>query len=157
MPADPLLEKVLHIKPPLIAGGLLLLAALLHFALPIWSFLDLRIVDVGVMIIGAGAGLMLWAFLLFKKHGNSILPTAPRASVLLRKGPYTFTRNPMYLGIALILLGIAFLMGTLPFFVAAGLFHTAVDRVHIPYEEFKLENQFGEAYRSYTARTRRWI
>lgn len=155
LPTD-LAKKLVPLRPPLIAGGLMGLAFLTHL-LPFMRVFEFRIVDVGAVFCLAGLGVLLWAFFLFKQHGNDVLPTAPKAALLLTKGPYIFTRNPMYVGMVVIMLGAAFLFGTLPFFVAAALFYFILNSVHIPFEEHKLENQFGDAYRAYMKHTRRWI
>lgn len=150
-------EQLVTVRPPLIAGALLLISLLLHYVVPFWDFFNLRVLDVGIIFVAAGFILIAWAFILNKHHGNDILPTAPKASALLTTGPYTFTRNPMYLGMSIMLLGIAFIFGTLPFFFAAGIFYFILNVAHIPFEEFKLEKQFGDSYRVYLRRTRRWI
>lgn len=155
LPVD-LAKKLVPLRPPLIVGGLVGLAFFAHL-LPFTHVFEFKIMDLGIVFCAGGTGVLLWAFFLFKKHGNDVLPTAPKAALLLTKGPYMFTRNPMYVGMVVIMLGIALLFGTLPFFVAAALFYFILNSAHIPFEEHKLENQFGETYRAYMKRTRRWI
>jgi protein-S-isoprenylcysteine O-methyltransferase Ste14 len=76
---------------------------------------------------------------------------------LIKSGPYQFTRNPMYLGLVILTLGIAIWVGAWPMFgVPIALFATA-NWVHIPFEEAKMRRQFGAAYDNYVARVRRWI
>ena len=72
-------------------------------------------------------------------------------------GPYRLTRNPMYLGLVSISLGIAVWVGSLPMFAVPLLVFATANRVHIPFEEAKMRRRFGEAYDRYTRQTRRWI
>jgi len=72
-------------------------------------------------------------------------------------GPYRFTRNPMYLGWAIVTLGVACLIGTWPMFVASIAFFATMNWVQIPFEEVKMRRQFGEVFDSYTREVRRWV
>ena len=104
----------------------------------------------------AGFVLMLSARRLFKRAGTAIKPY-DQPSKLVVDGPYQLSRNPMYLGVTLILLGIAFWVGTYPFYLVSGVFCFTMNFVFIPNEEKILESTFGNDYLSYKSRTRRWI
>lgn len=93
----------------------------------------------------------------FSKAGTEVMPASQKNSVLVTSGPFQYTRNPMYLGILVAITGIAFIMGTLASFAAAVVFFLFVNFISIPYEEEKMERQFGDDYRAYKARVRRWI
>jgi protein-S-isoprenylcysteine O-methyltransferase Ste14 len=72
-------------------------------------------------------------------------------------GPYRFTRNPMYLGLALLQAGLAMVTNSLwPLLTLAPVI-VAVRRLVIDREERYLEAKFGEEYRAYKARVRRWV
>ena len=71
--------------------------------------------------------------------------------------PYQFTRNPMYLGLVTLSLGIAVWIGAWPMFIAPLAAFATVNWVHIPFEEAKMRRQFGAAYDDYVARVRRWV
>ena len=71
--------------------------------------------------------------------------------------PFSVTRNPMYLGILIGMIGLAIAIGTIAGIVAALVFFLFVNAVSIPYEEKKMEAQFGDDYRGYKKRVRRWI
>ena len=92
----------------------------------------------------------------FSRHGTTFNPARP-ATALVIDGPYRFTRNPMYLGMACAYVGAAVASGrlwaltTLPAAVAA------VDRLVIPREERHLAATFGAEYENYRARVRRWL
>jgi protein-S-isoprenylcysteine O-methyltransferase Ste14 len=110
----------------------------------------------GLVIIGLGLALMVWAAVHFRRAGTNIHPHQP-ALALVTGGPYRFTRNPMYLGMAGILLGAALLLGSLsPFIVIPG-FMALVGERFIDQEEAKLEATFGAPYLDYKEKVRRWL
>ncbi len=110
----------------------------------------------GIVIIGLALGLMVWAALHFRRAGTNIHPHQPSLA-LVTAGPYQFTRNPMYLGMAGILLGAALLLGSLtPFIVIPG-FMALISERFIEAEEAKLEAAFGQRYLGYKDKVRRWL
>ena len=80
-----------------------------------------------------------------------------RASSLVRSGVYRFTRNPMYLGLVVIALGAALTAGTWLMWLVPIIVFTLDQFVIIPFEERSMERAYGDAYRGYKARVRRWI
>jgi protein-S-isoprenylcysteine O-methyltransferase Ste14 len=79
------------------------------------------------------------------------------AKTLVVRGPYRWTRNPMYLGMAAILLGFALYLGSVtPFIVIPAFMGLIAERFIVPEEEM-LEKTFGQAYSDYKARVRRWL
>jgi protein-S-isoprenylcysteine O-methyltransferase Ste14 len=144
---------LVHLRPPRIAMSLVAAAAALHLLFP------LTVVppsSVGGLLVGtAGFSLMMRAWWLFRRAGTAICPT-DRASALLTGDVYGFTRNPMYLGMVMILLGFAIGFGTVPFFAAAALLFAILNFVFCPFEENRLHAAFP-AYAAYAARVRRWI
>lgn len=60
----------------------------------------------------------VWAIVLFRRVGTEVNPTSPANRKLVTSGPYKFTRNPMYLGLVIVSLGIAFWVGSWPMFIA---------------------------------------
>ena len=101
--------------------------------------------------------LPVWAFLMFRRAGTEIDPTSPTNRALVVDGPYRYTRNPMYLGLVLVTFGIAIGIGAWPMFLAPVAVFATANWVHIPFEEAKMQRQFGAAFDEYTARVRRWI
>ena len=69
--------------------------------------------------------------------------------------PRRFSRNPMYLGIVVIGVGVALIAGTWLMWLVPGVVFDEL--VIIPFEERSMERTFGDAYREYRARVRRWI
>ncbi len=117
--------------------------------------------DTAARIVGYGfgmAGILLaaWALLTFIRAGTNIRPDRA-ADKLVTTGPFRRFRNPMYLSEVLILLGLAELTHNLWFVILAPVFALLVTWLAILPEERHLEAQFGDIYRDYKSRSRRWI
>jgi protein-S-isoprenylcysteine O-methyltransferase Ste14 len=117
----------------------------------------LRFPPLGILLVVVGVVVPAWAVFLFRREGTEIDPTSPANRKLVAEGPYRFTRNPMYLGLVLIALGIAFWVGPWPMFIAPIAIFATANFVHIPYEEAKMARQFDAAYADYVRRVRRWV
>ena len=110
----------------------------------------------GLVLIAAGVLLDYSSLLLFWRERTSALPFRP-AKAFVARGGYRFTRNPMYLGLTLLVVGLGLLverLGLVPAALAAAL---VIDRFVIPREEAHLEARFGASYRDYQRRVRRWL
>lgn len=113
---------------------------------------------VGVALIVAGLGINAFSKVPYRRAGTSVSPIRPdSATALITSGPYRFSRNPMYLGYALALLGwavwLAQPMGLLAF---AG-FIAYITRFQIMPEERYLSSLFPTQYAAYSREVRRWI
>lgn len=104
---------------------------------------------IGMIVNFAGAGL-------FHKLRTAIIPFKP-ATKLVTSGIYGWTRNPMYLGMALIYAGIAILFDSILALALLPLVLAIIQTNVIAREEVYLERRFGDAYRDYKRRVRRWI
>jgi len=100
--------------------------------------------------------LMLRAWWLFRLVNTAICPTES-ATTLVTHGVFAITRNPMYLGIFLMLLGLAMATGSAPFYIAAAGYGVVMDRAFCPYEERKSAAEFGDEYLDYVRKVRRWL
>jgi protein-S-isoprenylcysteine O-methyltransferase Ste14 len=78
-------------------------------------------------------------------------------NVLVMNGPFRFSRNPMYLGFALVALGSALLHGSLSSLLLAVTFVVVTDRYYIGFEERVMHGVFGTRYGQYARQTRRWL
>ena len=111
--------------------------------------------------VTAVAGLVLCALgvLPFRSAGTTVDPTRPeRSSALVTTGIYSVTRNPMYLGMLLLVIAWGlFLANTVGLVIAPLAFVLYIDRVQIPREERALATAFGSDYAGYTRRVRRWL
>lgn len=128
----------------------------------------LRICAPGVMLIEApaawaGAGPILAGLVLlaagsgtFRRRGTNI-KTFNEPDVLVTDGLFRWTRNPMYLGFVLLLLGAAILLGSATAFGPVLLFWLVTNSWYIPFEERALRRKFGEDYAAYAKVTPRWI
>ena len=108
----------------------------------------------------AGAGLLidLVSVAAFIRAKTTVNPLAPeRSNALVVEGLYRFSRNPMYLGMLLILLGWAAWLGQPLALIIAAAFVFLIERMQILPEERALEEKFGDDYRAYKKRVRRWI
>lgn len=130
--------------------------AALHLLVPLVRWLPVPWNVAGVLPLAAGIALAVWADGLFKRHGTAVHPYAA-ASDLVTEGPFKLTRNPMYLGLVLALLGIAMLLGTVTPLAVIPVFVVIISRLFIRYEEGALEQTFGAAYVDYRSKVRRWI
>lgn len=146
----------LRFKPPRIAMFCLMLALAVHAATGGWDAFEVVCALCLGSLLAAGFTLMITAWAQFRVRQTAICPTA-RASSMVTKGVFRFTRNPMYLGMVLMMLGLALGMGSYPVATAALVFFLILQRVFIPYEEQRLAEWFGIDYLAYRARVRRWI
>mgnify|MGYP000418369904 FL=1 len=94
----------------------------------------------------------------FKKNRTTISPLRPnKTSSLITSGIYNYTRNPMYLGLLLMLISTALFIKNFISFLIIPLFVIFINKNQILPEEQNLENIFGEEYRNYTKKVKRWI
>ncbi len=110
----------------------------------------------GWLLLGTGLGLFLWTLWTFRRHRTTVNPYAG-ASTLCTEGPFRFSRNPIYVGDWLLLAGGTLLLNTWWAWIFAPLIWLTIRYGVIRHEEAHLEAKFGDAYRAYKARVRRWI
>ncbi|MBT5435076.1 MAG: isoprenylcysteine carboxylmethyltransferase family protein [Alphaproteobacteria bacterium] len=110
----------------------------------------------GVAFIVPGVALAFWAIRRFRKSGTEVEPWKPNTALVI-EGPYRFTRNPMYLALALLFAGLGFAIDTLWLFALLPLLVATLHYGVIRREEHYLEGLFGEPYRDYCTKVRRWI
>ncbi|MHB8384265.1 MAG: methyltransferase family protein [Candidatus Binataceae bacterium] len=145
----------LKIHPPVLVAILLVVGLILHFILPEARDTGWHQV-LGLVLVAGGIGLSSYAAAIFAARGTTRNPYgAPSAFVAV--SPYTFTRNPMYLGLAVALLGFAVFFDSIVMLLGPAVFYAAIDTIVIPREEETLLAQFGDQYREYQARVRRWL
>jgi protein-S-isoprenylcysteine O-methyltransferase Ste14 len=142
--------------PPVYFLVALLLMGFFHRAAPGAYLIVAPYRYAGIVLMALAVGLILWAAVLFRRAGTNIRPFLP-STALVTSGPYRFTRNPMYLGMAGALLGAAVLMGSITPFVVIPAFMALITERFILGEETKLEAAFGRAYLEYKSRVGRWL
>jgi protein-S-isoprenylcysteine O-methyltransferase Ste14 len=142
-------------KPPTLLLVLLVAMTTAHFWIPLASVAPLPWSLGGVLVVAAGVALNILADRLFKGYGCVSACRGP--DVLVTRGPYALSRNPMYLGFAFILFGIAIMLGSLSPLLIAAFFIPLTNRLYIRHEEAELAWYEAEAWSAYTARVRRWL
>jgi protein-S-isoprenylcysteine O-methyltransferase Ste14 len=111
----------------------------------------------GVALVLVGLALSVWAQQTFRRHHAQILPWSDVHSALVESGPFRYSRNPMYLGALGIGVGAALLAGTWLMWLVPVVLFVLQNFVIIPFEEHSMEHTFGDGYRAYRARVRRWL
>ena len=110
----------------------------------------------GAALIGAGVLVMRWSFNAMSRAGENPDPHIASSGVV-SDGPFGFSRNPIYLGLSLVEVGVACVMNVLwPVLLLPGAL-LFLDRVVVPREERYLDEELGEPYRAYRGRVRRWL
>ena len=145
--------------PPLIPLATILLGGLLDRDWPIDPGFELsrpiRYV-VGGLIVTCALTIVSWAIAHFRLRGQDEKPWTPTTAIV-GAGPYRFTRNPMYLGMVILCIGAAILLTNWWILALTPLCALALWVFAIRPEEAYLESKFGEGYRSYKRRVRRWL
>jgi protein-S-isoprenylcysteine O-methyltransferase Ste14 len=145
------------IRPPL-AWGLAVMAGLaLNWLLPV-PFLpvDLPAGWLGAIVFVLSLALVAWAIVTITRAGSNV-PTNLPTTAIVESGPYRFTRNPIYLGMFLGLIGLAIAFDNLWLLMMLVPFALVIHYGVVAREEAYLERKFGDAYRGYRSRVRRWL
>lgn len=140
--------------PPILLGLSLLGAYLLGRLFPVEFGQNIPVF--GIALIAVAFTLDIWAFQTFRRHRTEIMPHKP-ARQLVTSGPFRYSRNPIYVGNVLIILGLGAITGSIWFLPAALVFVMAVTQLAIIREERHLAALFGEEWEVYAARVRRWL
>jgi len=142
--------------PPLIFAAGLLIGFILHALLPV-PFVPVplnRIVGAIVVILSVIPG--VWALAMMNKAHTSPIPEAP-TTALVTDGPFAFTRNPIYLTFTIFYVGVAIFVNGLLILLELPFVLWMIQKGVIEREEAYLERKFGDDYRQYKARVRRWL
>jgi len=148
---------MLNIPPPVFTLAYVLIAAALSYSAGWPRVPGLPLVPLAVVLVAAGLALSVTAVALFRREDTEINPVSATNRKLVISGPYRFTRNPMYLGLVTITLGIAFWIGAWPMFLAPIATFATANWGNVPFEEAKMRRQFGAEFGAYVRRVRRWI
>jgi protein-S-isoprenylcysteine O-methyltransferase Ste14 len=145
------------IRPPL-AWGLAVIAGLaLRWIVPL-PFLpaDLPAGWLGATVFVLALALVAWAIVAITRAGSNV-PTNLPTTTIVEIGPYRFTRNPIYLGMFLGLIGLAVAFDDFWLLVMVVPFALVIRFGVVDREEAYLERKFGDVYRGYRSRVRRWL
>ena len=144
------------VPPPLIYLIGLIIGYGLGLVVPVVISPSVLFLILGVVLIFGGLSIAFSAIRTFRSHRTTTNTTMP-ATTLVQDGPFRFTRNPMYLSLAIVYLGLALIMDSLWALVLVVPVVTVVNYYVIAREERYLERAFGDDYRMYRAKVRRWI
>jgi len=145
-----------RILPPTYLLVAILLVLAIHFAFPLQKIVPVPWNLLGIVPLACGVALNLIADKAFHQAKTTVKPFEESAA-LLTTGVFRITRNPMYLGYVLILIGVALIVRSVTPYTFIVVFAVLMDQVFIRVEEQMLEQTFGPAWSAYTARVRRWI
>ena len=146
------------IWPPTIYLAAAVLSGLAAWFSP-WPFqIDWRMLGgvAGSALVALGLAVAVSAERRFKGAGTPVPPTRPTTAIV-SSGIYRHTRNPMYLGMSLVLAGLGLVFNQLWFLLALPVAVFAVTKLAIEREEEYLTKKFGAEYVNYKARVRRWV
>ena len=143
------------VPPPLIyvlffLGGVVLQRYVPTARLPSWTLL------LAPVLIASWLMLTVWSFRRFWGAGTSIVPVRPSTTLVI-EGPYRLTRNPMYVGMLFLYLGVACWSGLMWPLLLAPVLVWAIHVTVIGREERYLIRRFGDDYRRYQTQVRRWL
>ena len=142
--------------PPVFFLAALLLSLGLHYGMPIATVIAPPLSYFGVVLLVAGLAITITSAGAFARAKTAIRPFQ-ESSTLVTSGFYRYTRNPMYLGMVLVLLGVDVFLGSATPFLVPPLFVWLIQRRFIRREEAMLEERFGDEYRAFRQRVRRWF
>jgi protein-S-isoprenylcysteine O-methyltransferase Ste14 len=148
--------KPAKMLPPGYLLAAMIAMIILHFSLPLKNLLPIPWNLLGVIPLASGVIMNVVADQAFHRVGTTVRPFE-NSSRLVTDGLFKVSRNPMYLGFVLVLVGIGAILGSLTPFIVAVVFAVLIDRNFIVLEERLLAERFGEQWQIYAARTRRWL
>lgn len=148
----------LKLPPLLLAGIVAALMGLVAWALPGLAFALPARAFAALGLAAAGAAIALLGVRAFARARTTVDPRVPhKSSSLVRSGVYRISRNPMYLGIALLLGAWALWLAHAPALLGVPAFVLYMNRFQIDAEERMLQRTFGADFERYRAQVRRWL
>lgn len=150
------MEKKRRILPAVYLFACLVLLWLLQRYFPVQQIVYPPLAYAGIVPVLFGIFMAAISANMFVKVGTGLIPF-DEASSLVTGGFYRFTRNPMYLGMLLMLFGVAILLGNISGLLPLVLFVLVIRYNFIAGEERMLEVAFGQQYLDYKSAVRRWI
>jgi len=146
--------------PPLILLTFLAAGSLLQFIFPLSLLAPFSVGSLqfygGLAIMLSGIGLAIWGVRTFSKAGTNVA-THQAALLVVVGGPYKFTRNPMYMGMQILLVGVGIMFSSEWFLLLWPVFFIILRFGVVAREERYMKDKFGEQYVALLNNTRRWI
>jgi protein-S-isoprenylcysteine O-methyltransferase Ste14 len=153
---DPPDHAAVAFRPPLLLALCLATGFVARWLAPLAFLAEGLSTSLGPVITAASFGLFFWAVHTMRRGGASIPTNKPTEAIVVR-GPFRFSRNPIYLSMLLLQVGVAIWANSLWFIFLAATAAALLAWGVISREERYLERKFGAEYSSYRARVRRWI
>ena len=145
--------------PPLVFALALVAAAVTDSRWP-WPLVatpGALLAAAGALFIVAAGLLATSAVLVFRQARTTVLPALRPTTTIVERGPYRFSRNPMYLSMVLAYVGVSIIMNSIYAIAALPVVISVIHFFVIRREERYLSAKFGQSYDAYRARVRRWI
>ncbi|MEJ2544011.1 MAG: isoprenylcysteine carboxylmethyltransferase family protein [Calditrichaceae bacterium] len=142
--------------PPTYFNSSIFLIILIHFIVPVKNIISFPWNLLGIIPVIIGAVLNLMADREFKLNKTTVKPFEESSS-LITTGVFKISRNPMYLGMVLVLIGISIFLGSVTPYVVVILFTVLINVLFIKNEEKMLAETFGDSWLEYKKKTRRWL
>ena len=145
------------IRPPIAWAVAVLVGLALNWLLPL-RFAPATVPAgwLGATVFALALALFAWAIVTITRAGSNV-PTNRPTTTIVDRGPYRLTRNPIYLGMVLGLIGLAIALNSLWLLLTLVPFALVIRYGVVAREEAYLERKFGDDYRRYRARVRRWL
>ena len=139
--------------PPVITLACIAGQFILYMMLPLQVNLSLLL---GLMLLIGSVALIVISFKELQKNDTTYIPDG-EPEQLVTTGPFSYSRNPIYLGMFGILVATAFLMQSMSALLIPVLFISIIQNTWIPHEETKLSEKFSDNWEAYSANTKRWL
>src|SRR5215813_3789366 len=153
--ASPDTAQVL-VLPPLVYGAAFILGLLLHLMFPVHILPTTLARGIGAVGILASLSLVFTAFRVLSRAHTPVDPLKP-TTALVTEGPFRYSRNPIYVALTLLYVGVALLVNVWWILLLVVPVLLVIRYGVIAREEAYLTQKFGEAYRQYTTQVRRWL
>lgn len=148
------MKKIISV-PPNYFYACLVLCLPFYFIVKGLKFIPYPYTLTGVVLIILGFYLVIKPWYIFKKHNTP--EDFSKSTFLVKEGLYKYSRNPMYIGGVVVLLGLAMTTGNAFSFINPVLFFLSMHFMFIPFEEEKMHKTFGEDYLEYKKTVRKWF
>lgn len=146
----------MKIYPPLMVLAGIITQLLIGYIAPIQPILSETWQYIGIFLMVLGFATILLAARSFRKNETTIIPDG-QPSALMEGGLFAYSRNPIYVAMAVLLIGSGLAIGHIWSLLVVPIFVILVQQIWIVKEEENLETEFGQIYRNYKMRVRRWL
>jgi protein-S-isoprenylcysteine O-methyltransferase Ste14 len=144
------------VLPPLVYGAAFIIGLLLHLVFPLYILPTTLARGIGVVCVLVSLPLALATFRVLSRAHTPVDPLKP-TTALVTEGPFRYSRNPIYVALTLLYVGVALLVNVWWILLLVVPVLLVIRYGVIAREEAYLTRKFGEAYRQYTAQVRRWL